>query len=223
MALADDDPYVEELLATPGAPPRRCPRASCGPSSRSARSARRRGRAGRPGAVRCATCRSSAPPASSPPTRIAQQVRFDVGAGYTGPSSSCSCRCCSSPARAVPLLVAAGPAGGRLPSYVRGGSTRARRLHAARRLARLGPAPSSRCSRRRPRPRALACPGLALAAQVVFDAGSGVLRDWSRSASRRLQLRLLHGLRRRRGPGAGRLARRRRRRAPPSPSRSCCR
>jgi HD-GYP domain-containing protein (c-di-GMP phosphodiesterase class II) len=112
---------------------------------------------------------------------IAQQILFDVGAGYTVPSQLVLMpMLLLAPPALVPVLVAAGLLAGRLPRYLR------RETHPSR-LAfvlpdtwhALGPAVVMAVL-------APAYPGLgawpvlalALVAQVIFDAGTGVLRDW---------------------------------------------
>ena len=172
MALADDDPYVEQLLGDAStAQPRRCPRRElraelgaaapcCSPRSPRWRSWRR---------PRAALSPLGRARRSIAAYALAQQVQFDVGPGYTVPSQLVLMpMLLLAPPALVPLLVAAGLLVGRLPCYLRGDvhptrlafvladawlRGRARRwswpllapgAHRPRRLARAGRSPSSR-------------------------------------------------------------------------------
>ena len=134
MALADDDPYVEELLGNA--------------SGRAA--APLRGRDLRAelacGALLLAAVGALALVAPSSRTlqplvalgliavfAVAQQVRFEVGIGYTVPTQLVLMpMLILAPPALVPLLVAAGMLVGRLPSYLRGEVHPPRRRHARR-------------------------------------------------------------------------------------------
>jgi putative nucleotidyltransferase with HDIG domain len=122
MALADDDPYVEELLGNASgraaAPlPRRELRAelACGVLSLAAVAAL---------ALLAPSDRALEPIAALGLVAVfavAQQVQFEVGIGYTVPTQLVLMpMLILAPPALVPLLVAAGLLAGRLPSYLRG-------------------------------------------------------------------------------------------------------
>src|SRR3954467_8031749 len=122
MALADDDPYVEELLGNASgraaAPlPRRelCAELACGALLLAAVAAL---------ALLAPSERALQPIAAVgliAVFAVAQQVQFEVGIGYTVPTQLVLMpMLILAPPALVPLLVAAGLLAGRLPSYVRG-------------------------------------------------------------------------------------------------------
>ncbi len=220
MALVDDDPYVEQLLDD----------ASERPSARlGARELRTKLALGALllAAVVGLALLAPSERALSPlgaigliaAYAIAQQIHFDVGAGYTVPSQLVLMPMLFlAPPALVPLLVAAGLLVGRLPRYLR------RETHPSRLAFVLpdtwhafGPAVVMAVL-------APANPGLdlwpvlalALVAQVIFDAGTAVLRDLDRgrgpAPARASPPRM--DLRRRRRAGSGRRARGCRRPAP---------
>jgi putative nucleotidyltransferase with HDIG domain len=195
MALADDDPYVEELLGNaPGraaAPlPRRELRAelACGALLLAAVAALAlvapSGRALQP-IVALGLIAVFA---------VAQQVKFEVGIGYTVPTQLVVMpMLILAPPASVPLLVAAGLLVGRLPSYLR------REVHPSRVafvlpdafyavgpalvMAALGPTHVGLDD--------WPVLALALAAQAVFDAGFTGLRIWlALGTPPQMQLRL---------------------------------
>src|SRR5919204_447813 len=193
MALADDDPHVQELLAyrAPARIPARELRAELGlgalllvaiaalalvgPSDRDL------GPAAAVGLVAAYA--------------LAQQVRFHVGAGYTVPSQLVMVpMLVLAPPALVPALVAAGLVVGRLPHLLRGELDPARAAFAlpdawhavapAAVIAALAPA--------HPGLDDWPVVALALVAQSVFDAGFGVLRAWlAIGVAPQLQLRLM--------------------------------
>jgi putative nucleotidyltransferase with HDIG domain len=125
---------------------------------------------------------------------VSQHVRFDVGAGYTVPSQLVLVPMLMlAPPASVPLLVAAGLVLGRLPRYLRGDVHPTKLAfvlpdawHAA------GPALVFAVLAPEPVAGAWWVLVLALAAQVVVDAGMSVLRDWlALGVPPQLQLRLL--------------------------------
>ena len=198
MALAEDDPYVEELIEDASA-------AQDGPAV-AARAARGR-RSGRTAARRGRRARASwRPPARalSPLGAIAliaayaltQRVQFDVGAGYTVPSQLVFMpMLLLAPPALVPLLVAAELAR-RPPADATCAATSTRRAWSS-----SSPTPSTPSGRRSwwrcSRPARIGLDdwpvlALALAAQAFCDAGvDGPARSGSPSASRRsVQLRL---------------------------------
>jgi putative nucleotidyltransferase with HDIG domain len=122
MALADDDPYVEELLGNASgraaAPlPRRelSAELACGALLLAAVAAL---------ALLAPSDRSVEPIAALgliAVFAVAQQVQFEVGIGYTVPTQLVLMpMLILAPPALVPLLVAAGLLAGRLPSYLRG-------------------------------------------------------------------------------------------------------
>jgi putative nucleotidyltransferase with HDIG domain len=122
MALADDDPYVEELLGNASgraaAPlPRRdlCAELACGALLLAAVAAL---------ALLAPSERALEPIAALgliAVFAVAQQVQFEVGIGYTVPTQLVLMpMLILAPPALVPLLVAAGLLAGRLPSYLRG-------------------------------------------------------------------------------------------------------
>jgi putative nucleotidyltransferase with HDIG domain len=122
MALADDDPYVEELLGNASgraaAPlPRRelCAELACGALLLAAVAAL---------ALLAPSDRALEPIAALgliAVFAVAQQVQFEVGIGYTVPTQLVLMpMLILAPPALVPLLVAAGLLAGRLPSYLRG-------------------------------------------------------------------------------------------------------
>src|SRR3954468_2004093 len=122
MALADDDPYVEELLGNASgraaAPlPRRelCAELACAALLLAAVAAL---------ALVAPSDRALEPIAALgliAVFAVAQQVQFEVGIGYTVPTQLVLMpMLILAPPALVPLLVAAGLLAGRLPSYLRG-------------------------------------------------------------------------------------------------------
>jgi putative nucleotidyltransferase with HDIG domain len=195
MALADDDPYVEELLgnasgraAAPVPGRELCAELACG-------------------ALLLASVAVLALVAPSERTlepivavgliaafAVAQRVQFEVGIGYTVPSQLVMMpMLILAPPALVPLLVAAGLLIGRLPSYLR------REVHLTRVafvlpdafyavgpavvMAALGPAHIGLDD--------WPVLALALAAQALFDAGFTGLRIWlALGTPPQMQLRL---------------------------------
>jgi HD-GYP domain-containing protein (c-di-GMP phosphodiesterase class II) len=193
MALSDDDPYVEELLGTEAGAALSARElraelalsalllAAVGALAAFAPDARTLSAVGAAGLIAAYA--------------LAQQVRFHVGAGYTVPTQLVLVpTLLLAPPALVPLLIAAGLLVGRLPRYLRG------EVHPSR-LAFVLPdaahalAPAVVMALLAP-----ATPGLAdwpvlvlaLAAQIIFDAGFGVTRVWlALGVPPQLQLRLL--------------------------------
>src|SRR5512144_1919352 len=121
MALADDDPYVEELLGT-------APGRAAAPLP--ARELRAELACGALLVAAVATLALAAPSARTlqpivalgliAAFAVAQRVQFEVGIGYTVPSQLVMMpMLILAPPALVPLLVAAGLLIGRLPSYLR--------------------------------------------------------------------------------------------------------
>src|SRR3954467_2614178 len=143
MALADDDPYVEELLGNASgraaAPlPRRelSAELACGALLLAAVAAL---------ALLAPSERALEPIAALgliAVFAVAQQVQFEVGIGYTVPTQLVLMpMLILAPPALVPLLVAAGLLAGRLPSYLRG------EVHVSR-VAFVLPDASTRSGRR---------------------------------------------------------------------------
>ena len=195
MALADDDPYVEELL---GNAPGRAAAALPGRELRAELAL---------GALFLAAVAVLA--AIAPSERgvaplvavgliaafvVAQQVQFEVGIGYTVPSQLVVMpMLILAPPALVPLLVAAGLLIGRLPSYVRGDVHPSRIMFVlpdawyaigpALVMAALGPAHVGLDD--------WPVLALALGAQAIFDAGFTGLRIWlALGLAPQMQLRL---------------------------------
>jgi HD-GYP domain-containing protein (c-di-GMP phosphodiesterase class II) len=195
MALADDDPYVEELLGNaPGRAAAPLPRRelgaelACGALLLAAVAAL---------ALIAPSERELAPIVAVGLVAafvVAQQVQFEVGIGYTVPSQLVLMpMLILAPPALVPLLVAAGLLIGRLPSYLRGEVHPSRVMFVlpdafyaigpALIMAALGPAHVGLDD----------WPVLALAvgAQAVFDAGFTGLRIWlALGTPPQMQLRL---------------------------------
>ena len=195
MALADDDPYVEELLGT-------APGRAAAPLP--ARELRAELACGALLVAAVATLALAAPSARTlqpivalgliAAFAVAQRVQFEVGIGYTVPSQLVMMpMLILAPPALVPLLVAAGLLIGRLPSYLR------RDVHLSRVafvlpdafyavgpalvMAALGPARVGLDD--------WPLLALALAAQAVFDAGFTGLRIWlALGTPPQMQLRL---------------------------------
>ena len=188
MAIADDDPYVEELLGN--APDRAAaalPRRELRAEMALRRAAARRGRARwrswrRPSAALSPLVALGLIAAFA----VAQQVQFEVGIGYTVPSQLVL----------MPMLhpgaAGAGPAArrrrpaDRAPAVAICAATSTRRAWSSSCRTpgyAVGPAlvmAAARAGARRPRRLARRWP-LALAAQALFDAGFTGLRDLARA------------------------------------------
>src|SRR4051794_5530428 len=195
MALADDDPYVEELLGNASgraaAPlPRRelCAELACGALLLAAVAAL---------AVLAPSDRALEPIAALgliAVFAVAQQVQFEVGIGYTVPTQLVLMpMLILAPPALVPLFVAAGLLAGRLPSYLRGEVHLSRvafvlpdafyAVGPAMVMALLGPAPVGL--------EGWPVLAVALGAQAVCDAGFTGLRIWlALGTPPQMQLRL---------------------------------
>jgi HD-GYP domain-containing protein (c-di-GMP phosphodiesterase class II) len=193
MALSEDDPYVEDLLVD---------RASVRLPTRELRAELALG-ALLLAAIAVLAVLAPSGRAISPlgaaglvaAYAIAQQVRFHVGAGYTVPTELVLIpTLLLAPPALVPLLIAAGLLVGRLPRFV------SREIHGSRMAFVLPDAVHALAPAVVVAALAPAHPGLedwpvltlALAAQLGFDAGFGVLRAWlNLGVPPQLQLRLL--------------------------------
>jgi putative nucleotidyltransferase with HDIG domain len=193
MALAEDDPYVEDLLVD---------RASARLPARELRAELAFGALLLAAVAALAVIAPSGREVSVLGAAglvvayaIAQQVRFHVGAGYTVPSQLVlMAMLVLVPPALVPLLVSAGLLVGRLPRYVRG------EVHPTRMIFvlpdawhALGPAlVVAAFAPTHPGLEDWPVLALAVAAQVAFDAGSSMLRVWlTVGVPPRLQLRLM--------------------------------
>jgi putative nucleotidyltransferase with HDIG domain len=193
MALADDDPNVEELLAYRA--PARLP-------------ARERYSESALGvlllaavavlAVAAPSGRSLAPLGALGLVvayALALNVRFHVGTGYTVPSQLVFVpMLVLAPPALVPVLVAAGLLLGRLPAYVRGEDHPSRAIFALP-DAWHAVAPAAVLAALAPGTLGLddwPVVALAVAAQLIFDAGFGLLRAWlAVGVAPQLQLRVM--------------------------------
>jgi putative nucleotidyltransferase with HDIG domain len=193
MALSDDDPNVEELLAY-RAPARLAARERYSESALGALLL---------AAVVVLAVLAPSERALSPlgalglvvAYALAMNVRFHVGTGYTVPSQLVFVpMLVLAPPALVPVLVATGLLLGRLPSYVRGDEHPARAIFALP-DAWHAVAPAAVMAALSPAVLGLddwPVLALAVAVQVIFDAGFGALRAWlAVGVAPQLQLRVM--------------------------------